>query len=321
MSRKQDKQLEQLEKRLTALYADAAKEVSAEFDKFTSTFKDKDIEMSVKVQGGTMSDAEYELWRQKNILQSDMYQSTINNLTDMMVKADIMAMAVVKGELPKVAAESYNFGQALGWKAAQDSGLSLGTFQIYNARSIQRLLKGSKIMKDVDIPLDKKWNRDKINKAISTSILKGDSIPKTADRLQNITDMDRNAAIRNARTCMTAAENMGRAEAFDNIKAKGVPVDFVWSCVHDNRTRDTHILLDGTIRDENGYFGVGIINTPLRFPADPDGDPEEIYNCRCRASIVLQGIDHSNDDELYEQFMKENDPKSYEALEKRGYFG
>jgi hypothetical protein len=76
----------------------------------------------------------------------------------------------------------------------------------------------------------------------------------------------------------------------------------------------THLMLDGTKRDENGYFGADILNVPLRFPADPDGEPQEVYNCRCRLNIELQGIDHSKDDELYEQFMKENHPEDYEAL-------
>ena len=114
---------------------------------------------------------------------------------------------------------------------------------------------------------------------------------------------------------MTAAENLGRTEAANDLKAKGIPLDEVWSCVHDSRTRETHIMLDGTKRDETtGKFGEGILDNPLEYPASPDGDAEEIYNCRCRISIELEGIDHSNDDELYKQFMMENDADSYEAM-------
>ena len=244
-----------------------------------------------------------------------MYKATISKLTDTMVKADIAAMALVNGNLPKVVAQSYNFTQALGWASAQKAGLSVGTFQVYNARSVQKLLKGSNIMKNVDVPEDTKWNRNKISKAITTSILKGDPISKTAEKLQQITGMDESAAIRNARTCMTAAENLGRTDAAEDLRNNGVPIEEVWSCVHDARTRETHVLLDGTKRDEStGLFGDGILDTPLQYPADPDGDPEEIYNCRCRLSIELKGIDHSNDDDLYKQFMMENDPDSYEAF-------
>ena len=314
MSRKQDAELEQMEKNLSALYADASKEVQRDFDKFTETFKKQQVQKQKELEEGLITDAEYQIWMQKQVLHTDMYKATISKLTDTMVKADKASMALINGKLPSVVAESYNFAQALGWASAKKSGLNMGTFQVYNARSVQSLMKGSKIMRDVDVPEDEKWNRDKINKAITTSLLKGDSISKTADALQAVANMDRNSAIRNARTCMTGAENLGRSEAVDDLKAKGIPVNFVWSCVHDARTRETHILLDGTIRDDNGYFGADILDVPLRYPADPDGEPEEIYNCRCRASLELEGIDHSNDDDLYKQFMMEHDPDSYEAF-------
>lgn len=314
MSIKMDNELEQMEKNLSALYSNARKEVESEFDKFTDTFKKQDAKKRQELESGNITDADYSLWRQKQILHTDTYKATIDKITDTLVKADKAAMATINGKLPSVVAQSYNFTQALGWASAKKSGLSMGTFQVYNARSVQSLMKGKKIMKDVDVPEDTKWNRDKINKAISTSIIKGDSIEKTAESLQHVTNMDNNAAIRNARTCMTAAENLGRTEAADELKAKGIPLDEVWSCVHDSRTRETHILLDGTKRDENGYFGADILDVPLKYPADADGEPQEIYNCRCRVSIELEGIDHSNDDELYEQFMKENDADSYNAF-------
>lgn len=127
--------------------------------------------------------------------------------------------------------------------------------------------------------------------------------------------MDRNSAIRNARTSMTAAENLGRTESANYIRSQGVPIEEVWSATHDDRTRETHLMLDGTKKDENGYYGAWLLKTPLRFPGDPQGDPEEVYNCRCRDSIVLQGIDHSHDSDLYAQFMRTNYPDDYENLQ------
>ena len=97
-------------------------------------------------------------------------------------------------------------------------------------------------------------------------------------------------------------------------------MDEVWSATYDDRTRASHLMLDGTKRDENGVFGADFLSTPLRYPADPNGDPEEIYNCRCRLNVVLAGIDHSQDDDLYEQFMKENYADSWQKMqENEGY--
>ena len=316
MSRQMDEQLGLLEDRLTTLYANASFEVNAEFGKFAKTFSDKDLEMLAKLEAGSITEADYIQWRRVNILETDLYKSTLDSITGLMVNTDIAAMAIVNGDLPYVVAQSYNFVQSLGFKAADDAGLSVGTFQIYNAKSVEEIIKKNPaLLPSVNVSEDKKWNQTKINNQITNSIVKGDSIPKVAENLQQVAKMDENTAIRSARTAMTAAENMGRAESASKLKEMGIPIDEVWSATLDERTRDTHLLLDGTKKDENGVFGADILNIPLRYPADPLGEPSEIYNCRCRTNVVLQGIDHSQDEELYAQFMSEQAPKEWEKLQ------
>ena len=194
---------------------------------------------------------------------------------------------------------------------------SASTFNIYNRRSVDALIKKNPdILKYVNKDEDYSYNKDKINNVITQSIMSGISLDKITERITQVTGMDENGAKRTARTAMTAAENLGRNEGYHDLKEKGIPCRFQWSATHDSHTRDTHILLDGTYQNDDGYFGEGIIETLIEFPGDPAGDPEEIYNCRCRASLVLKGIDHSQDDELYEQFMKENFPDDWESIEK-----
>lgn len=322
MSNKMDSELGRMEKDISSLYSNVQKEISADFQKFTDTFKKEYDANRIKVAEGKMTQEEFSLWTQRKTVQSDLYKSTIDSITKTLVKADQAAMAVVNGRLPSVVAQSYNFVQALGFSAAQKAGISAGTFQVYNARSVQALMKGNKnvLKPNVDVPEDTRWNHDKINKAITTSIVKGDSIPDVAKRLQGVTNMDRNSAVRNARTAMTSAENLGRSEAADDLKDKGIPVEEVWSATYDDRTRESHLMLDGTVRDENGVFGADFLAHPLRYPADPEGDPEEIYNCRCRLNIQMQGIDHSNDRELYEQFMKENYSDDWKNLQSNEHY-
>lgn len=322
MSNKIDSELGRLEKDIASLYSNVQKEISADFQKFTDTFKKEYNANRIKVAEGKMTQEEFSLWTQRKTVQSDLYKSTIDSISKTLVKADQAAMALVNGKLPSVVAQSYNFVQALGFSAAQKAGISAGTFQVYNARSVQALMKGDKnvLKPKVDVAEDTRWNHDKINKAITTSIVKGDSIPDVAKRLQGVTNMDRSSAVRNARTAMTSAENLGRSEAADDLKEKGIPVEEVWSATYDNRTRDSHLMLDGTVRDENGFFGADFLAHPLRYPADPEGDPEEIYNCRCRLNIQLKGIDHSNDEELYKQFMQENYSQDWENLQNNQHY-
>ena len=327
MSRKQDEQLEQLEERLTALYANAANEIKSNLTDFMDAYKKQDEKNRAAVASGAMPEDEYTAWRRSQMINNTRYTAAVENMTNTLVNTDVAAMAMTNGELPRVLAESFDFTTALGSAAAKKAGMEAATFQIYNQETVQALVKdkpnlfpkpSQKTIKElggtVDIPEDKKWNKDRITRELTQGIIQGEDINKIADRLQRVTTMDQNAAIRNARTAYTSAENLGRTAAAEDIKAQGVPIDEVWSATYDNRTRDTHLLLDGTKRDESGYFGVGLLNIPLRYPADPDGEPEEVYNCRCRLNIELAGIDHSNDEDLYDQFMQENYPDDYDAL-------
>lgn len=323
MSEIMDERLEQLEERLTALYANAALETQSDFYDFMEKYKKDYLAMLEKLDAEEITKAEFDLWCSKKILKTTQYKKMIATLTNILVNTDVAAMAIIRGKLPFVVAQSYNFAQSLGFAAADKAGLSVGTFQVYNAWSVQKIIKDNpKLLPTVDIPLDKQWNKDKINTAITHSIIHGDSIPKVAKRLKEVTNMDKNSAIRNARTSMTGAENLGRNESIKFMKKNGVPVQLMWSATHDSRTRDTHLLLDRTFQNEKGYFGEGILSKLIKFPGDPEGLPQEIYNCRCRASIYLEGIDHSKDAELYEKFMTENYPDDYRQLkeweEKKG---
>jgi SPP1 gp7 family putative phage head morphogenesis protein len=305
---KSDDDLEQLEERLTALYANAENEIRAKCTDYMAGFEKDDKAKRELVEQGKISEDEYTAWRKNAMIKSTSYSKAVESMSNMLVKTDVAAMAIVNGELPAVVAESYDFVQALGYEAARGTGLTAGTFQIYNAETVEILIRDNPDMMpkpSVNIPEDKKWNKDRINRELTQGILQGESIPQIAERLQKVTTMDRNSAIRNARTAMTGAENMGRYQSAQDLREKGIPVEEVWSAASDSRTRESHRLLDGTTRDASGYFGVGIIATPLRFAGDPAGDPEEIYNCRCRTSIILQGIDHSKDDQIYAEFMKQ----------------
>jgi uncharacterized protein with gpF-like domain len=50
----------------------------------------------------------------------------------------------------------------------------------------------------------------------------------------------------------------------------------VWVATADDRTRESHAELDGEEVLVDEPFSNG-----LMCPADPTGEPEEVYNCRC----------------------------------------
>lgn len=69
----------------------------------------------------------------------------------------------------------------------------------------------------------------------------------------------------------TAAMN-----ACENAKSKGADVVKQWDASLDNKTRKSHMKVDGEIRELDEPFSNG-----LMFPGDPSGKAKEVINCRC----------------------------------------
>lgn len=62
-----------------------------------------------------------------------------------------------------------------------------------------------------------------------------------------------------------------------------------WICTIDGKTRDTHFAADGQRAPLDGTFTVG--GAALKYPGDPGGPPQEVYNCRCRMGILAPDED------------------------------
>ena len=137
-----------------------------------------------------------------------------------------------------------------------------------------------------DIPRELRWSKGKINSVLLQGILQGDSMQKIADRLIGVTGTSQNSAIRNARTMTMGAQNAGRLEAYKRGQAMGIPSMMEWRANLDYRTRHSHRQLDGE------RIGIGEkFSNGCRFPGDPYGRPEEIYNCRCRLRRQRKGFE------------------------------
>lgn len=95
-----------------------------------------------------------------------------------------------------------------------------------------------------------------------------------------------------ARTETLGANNAGaRASAQETAKFLGYSTDDVmrvWLATGDDRTRPSHQDADGeTIYGLDSTYQVGA--SDLVGPGDPDGDPEEVINCRCTEQFWYPG--------------------------------
>jgi hypothetical protein len=81
------------------------------------------------------------------------------------------------------------------------------------------------------------------------------------------------------RTETMAIQNAGAWQANEDAQKQFPDLTEIWAATGDTRTRDTHLIAHGQVKDDGDYFTVG--GYKARFPGDPDLPPAERVNCRC----------------------------------------
>lgn len=187
------------------------------------------------------------------------------------------------------------------------------SFNIIEPNVVKRLQKEGDIKlpkKKVSVPRDKKWNTKQMSSKLLQGILNGDSIPTIAKSLTDVIGNNMKAATRSARTMVTGAENVGRLDSYKGLDEQGVIQKKVWIATPDEHTRESHLEIDGEEVDIDEPFSNG-----LMYPADPSGEPEEVYNCRCsmrthivgfrRADGSVSEVEAERDDTMHAQQIAE----------------
>lgn len=281
---KTDDIIEELERKIRKQYEQANKEVQEKVDKYFARFSKKDEQKQAEVTAGTLSQKEYEKWRYRQMCVGERWKGLKDQLAQDYVNVNNIARSIAEGYAPEVYALNHNFA---AYQVQHDANMDI-SWTLYNREAVEHLMEDdpqllpflgthSPTAEKLRERADLIWNRQHVNSAITQGILQGESIPEIARRLQKVTDMNTSAAVRNARTMMTSVENKGRQDAYDRLKEKGVELQEMWMATLDSRTRHSHRHLHGTYKDpKTGEYANG-----LRYPADPMGDPEEVYNCRC----------------------------------------
>ena len=114
-----------------------------------------------------------------------------------------------------------------------------------------------------------------------------------ADDLQTrIPTMNRDSAIRTARTAVTNAQNAGRMDSYVAATKIGIEMEREWVSALDARTRPEHAEADGQVVGVDEPFIVG--GEKLMFPGDRSGSGWNIYNCRCTQIAKVKGVDTSD---------------------------
>lgn len=285
-----DKELAKMERHLAGIYDRAGKELAKKADKYFQRFAELDAAKWKLVEAGKLTEADYKLWRQNKMMTGLHWTKMKEQAAQELLQANKTAQAYINGRLPGVYATNYNV-TAQGVSEAV-KGYS---FELVDASTVKNLATSDKTLlpyKYVDGKKDVRWNTQKVNSEVLQGIIQGDSIPHLARRLQNVTEMNRASAIRNARTTVTSAENKGRMDMLHDAAEKGVITHKVWLAAIDARTREAHAELDGEEAEIDEPFTNSI--GEIMYPGDPDADPANVYNCRCSLTYKVVGFNRGN---------------------------
>jgi SPP1 gp7 family putative phage head morphogenesis protein len=281
-----DKELEKMERHLSAIYARAEKELQEKVDAYFKRFEELDAKKRALVDDGKLTEGEYARWRQNKIMTGKHWTAMKEQAAQELLQANRTAQEYINGRLPSVYSLNYNsMGEAI------EGAVSGYSFELVDAPTVKNLATSDKTLlpyKYVDGKKDVRWNTQKVNSEVLQGIVQGESIPNIAKRLQNVTEMNRASAIRNARTTVTSAENKGRMDSLHRAAEKGVITRKVWMAAIDARTREAHRLLDGQEQEIDDPFKS--IDGDIMFPGDPDARPEMVYNCRCTLTYKVVGF-------------------------------
>lgn len=283
-----DKKLEEMEKRLSAIYSEAEKDLQKKADEFFDKFKKADEINRKKVKNGEMTEDEYKQWRKKKVMRGKQFTDMKRQVAENLLHTNEIAIAYINGEIPEVYALGYN---AL---APVVDGVGGYSFSLVDADTVRNLATTDSSLlpyKKLNPAKDVAWNMQKVNSQVLQGVIQGESIPKIAKRIRNVQEMNRSSAIRTARTIVTGAENKGRMDSYKRAEADGIILEKEWiSSNQPGRTRDWHLPYDFESLivpiDEPFENSIG----KIMFPGDPSADGANVYNCRCSMRAVVKGF-------------------------------
>lgn len=301
-----DKKLKTVERKIQAEYKRAAKEVQASMDKYLAHYAKNDAEMLAKFKAGEITKKELTDWRTKQMLITDKWRDMENNLTNVYMNADKVAAGLIQDHRFDVYALNYNYGI---YEIEESVHLNTA-FALYDKDTVARLVKdnpkllpppGKTTSEKIRRGELQKWNQRQIRSVMTQGILQGESIDKISKRLAKaVSEKNSYSHIRAARTMTTGAENAGRLDSYERAEEMGIKMGKTWLAVHDEKTRDSHVEIDGEsvpVDDPFVLTNSDGSTSELMFPGDPDGDAEQVYNCRCTmvgTVLSVNGVDISD---------------------------
>lgn len=290
--------LKLIEARLNKEYKQASEEVADKLRDYLDRFQKKDeiwrnwVDEAAGTPEYKQWLKEYQDWRVGQIAIGKRWEEMKTQLAEDYHHTNEIARSITYGYMPEVYALNHNYGTF-----QVEKGSKVDTsYTLYDRQTGERLMRdnpqllpdpGAKTAARIAAGKDIRWNKQQIQSVMMQGILQGKSIPALATSLANtVGDKNRKAAIRNARTMATGAQNAGRIDSYKRAERMGIKMKQQWLSTLDNRTRHSHRLVDHEVQPVGEKFSNG-----CRFPGDPEAPAAEVYNCRCSLRGLVDGLE------------------------------
>lgn len=290
-----DERLAELERRVSKIYEQAAGELSETVKTYFEKFEKRDAAMQEKLKNGEITEQQYKQWRLAQIGRGKRFTALRDKVAERYTNANETAVAYVNDATPGIYSLNRNYA---AYKIEQVSDKA--DFTLWDEQTVKRLIAEQPDLMPYYPPkralqrgIDLKYGKQQITAGVTSSILKGKSIPKIANDLQSrMQDMNRTSAIRTARTAVTVAQNAGRLDTYRAAQDMGIKLKKRWLATLDNRTRHAHAMLDGQTVDIDKPFKVD--GYEIMYPGDTSAPGYLVYNCRCTQIAEIDGEDTSS---------------------------
>lgn len=309
-----------VEKKIAKRYKKLAKRIKQITGQYFNNYSAEEKELQKKIENGEATAEDLETWRNLTYMGNGWNQFQ-NEVTSECTEANKDALKIAlavgasiyvlnrRGMLSRASDDVERIDYDLARQNTDFFFLSRRyaerEYEMARARMIPRIALPAPTINEAK---DRNWHEKKIYDAVRNGIAQGKSIPHIAEDIQRVAWMDSRVAVRTARTLVTGIQNTARIESLRELESAGIDVKKIWLATLDERTRSSHVALDGEQRSIEEVF-----SNELMMPGDQStGNPAEYMNCRCTLDYNIFGTKDSIDpsvidrrsklDETYEQW-------------------
>ena len=270
-----DEKLEEMEKRLSAIYSRAEKTVQKKMADYAKSIDEKSMELLQAYKDAETEDEKRKAKKAyirfyRKVVKSKEFVSMSATVADDLYRANVEASAYINSQTPSIYALNYNYINA---EMAKD----IDGFKPQEITETEAEKYSGYTQQTVDRKKDTGWNKDNLKKSViagSLLLLGAYAIMKRS--ANNAVEKNHNSASMHSQGMGADAESKARLDGMHRAEDIGNTITKIWMATLDNRTRHTHAMLDGTEIALDEIFDNGCSR-----PRDPKGRPEEICFCRC----------------------------------------